>query len=65
MSDPDVDAWYDGTYYENADKCAWKWGQTYTTATGAMANMKIGTRDYLIQQNWVNNKGGYCALSFP
>jgi hypothetical protein len=65
MTDADVDAWYDGTYYENADKCAWTWGQTYTTTSGAMANMKIGARDFLIQQNWINNKGGYCGLTFP
>src|SRR5579862_7957752 len=26
--------------------------------------MMIGTKNYLIQQNWVNASGGYCALSF-
>ena len=37
---------------------------TYTTANGAKANMKLGARDYLIQQNWVNAGGGYCAMSY-
>jgi hypothetical protein len=23
--------------------------------------MKLGARDYLIQRNWVNASGGYCA----
>lgn len=63
-SDPDLNAWYDRRGYENADKCAWTFGTTYTTANGAKANMKLGARDFLIQRNWVNAAGGYCALSY-
>lgn len=63
VTDPDLNAWYDSRGYENADKCAWTFGTTYT-ANGAKANVKIGQRDYLIQQNWVNNGSGYCAMSF-
>ena len=62
-TDPDLNAWYDRRGAENADKCAWTFGQTYTTANGSQANIKLGTRDYLIQQNWVNASGGFCALS--
>jgi hypothetical protein len=62
-SDPDLNAWYDRRGAENADKCAWTFGTTYA-ANGALANMKLGTRDFLIQQNWVNAAGGYCALSY-
>lgn len=62
-SDPDLNAWYDRRGYENADKCAWTFGTTYTSG-GAKANMKLGTRDYLIQQNWVNAGGGYCAVGY-
>ena len=62
-TDPDLNAWYDRRGAENADKCAWTFGQTYTTGNGSQANMKLGTRDYLIQQNWVNASGGFCALS--
>lgn len=61
-TDPDLNAWYDKRGAENADKCAWTFGQTYTVANGSAANMKLGTRDYLIQQNWVNASGGFCAL---
>lgn len=64
VSDPDLNAWYDRRGYENADKCAWTFGSEYTTSNGATANMKLGTRDYLIQQNWVNASGGFCAKSF-
>jgi hypothetical protein len=63
VTDPDLNAWYDRTGYENADKCAWTFGSTYTTSNGAKANMKLGTRDYLIQQNWVNTTNA-CAKSF-
>ena len=63
VTDPDLNAWYDRRGYENADKCAWTFGSTYT-ANGALANMKLGSRDYLIQQNWVNASGGYCAKAY-
>ena len=64
VTDPDLNAWYDRRGYENADKCAWTFGTEYKVTNGAVANMKLGTRDYLIQRNWVNASGGYCALSF-
>jgi len=64
-SDPDLNAWYDNRGQENADKCAWTFGTTYTTPNGAQANMRLGVRDFLIQQNWVNASGGYCALRYP
>jgi hypothetical protein len=38
-SDPDLNAWFDTRGYENADKCAWTFGTTYTTSNGATANM--------------------------
>jgi hypothetical protein len=64
VTDPDLNAWYDRRGQENADKCAWTFGATYT-ANGALANMLLGNRHYLIQRNWVNASGGYCALSYP
>jgi hypothetical protein len=65
VSDPDLNAWYDNRGYENADKCAWTFGTTYTVSNGSKANVRWGTRDYLIQRNWVNANGGLCALSYP
>jgi hypothetical protein len=62
-SDPHLNAWYDSNGEENADKCAWTFGSTYTV-NGAQANMILGGLNYLIQQNWVNAGGGYCALSY-
>jgi hypothetical protein len=63
-TDPDLNAWYDQRGYENADKCAWTFGTTYSVANGSKANMSLGGRDFLIQRNWVNAAGGYCALSY-
>ena len=64
VTDPDLNAWYDRRGYENADKCAWTFGTTSTLSNGAKYNMTLGTRNYLIQQNWVNAAGGYCAKSY-
>jgi hypothetical protein len=64
-TDPDLNAWYDTRGQENADKCAWTFGTTYKVANGSLANMKLGSRDFLIQRNWVNASGGYCAQSYP
>jgi hypothetical protein len=55
-------AWYDATGYENADKCAWNFGTTYNNGTG-VANVNLGGRDFLIQQNWINAGSGGCRLS--
>jgi hypothetical protein len=64
VTDPDLNAWYDRRGYENADKCAWTFGMTSTAPNGALYNMTLGSRNYLIQQNWVNAGGGYCAKSY-
>lgn len=69
VTDPDLNAWYDSRGNENADKCAWTFGATSTTSTGARFNMTLGGRPFLIQQNWVNGPSGrangYCAKSYP
>lgn len=57
-------AWFDRRGFENADKCAWTWGTTYTTGSGGTANMNLGGRDFLVQRNWVNAGSGGCAQSF-
>src|SRR5204862_6307416 len=63
-TDPDLNAWFDRRGSENADKCAWTFGQTYTASNGSKYNMTLGSRQYLIQRNWVNAAGGYCAVSY-
>jgi hypothetical protein len=64
VTDPDLNAWYDNRGQENADKCAWTFGGVATAPNGALYNMTLGSRNFLIQQNWVNASGGFCAKSF-
>ena len=64
VTDPDLNAWYDHRGMENADKCAWTFGTTYPASNGSLANVKLGTRDFLIQRNWVNDAGGFCSMSY-
>lgn len=70
ITDPDPvfnPAWIDSYGEENADKCAWTFGNLYLTNNGcSLANVKIGSKDYVIQRNWLldnkDSNGGYCAL---
>ena len=72
VTDPDLNGWYTNPNKktrepggrDNALLCNWTFGSTYDNGTG-IANMNLGGRDYLIQQNWVNAGGGYCALHYP
>lgn len=64
-TDPEGTAWFDKRGFENADKCAWTFGTTFTTTNGGTANVNFGGTNFLIQQNWVNAGSGGCALQFP
>ena len=64
VTDPDLNAWYDTRGQENADKCAWTFGTVQTAPNGAAYNLTLGSMNYLIQRNWVNASGGFCALSY-
>jgi phosphate-induced protein 1 len=57
--------WYDRYGFENAAKCWGTFGQTYQAPNGGTANIRLGIRDFLIQQNWVNGRKGFCAMSAP
>lgn len=62
-TDPYGGGWYDNLGCEVGDKCAWHFGHTHATANGARTNMKLGSREYLIQENWIDEGGGRCGLS--
>jgi hypothetical protein len=66
-TDPNLNAWYDSSTpaQENADKCAWTFGVTKIAANQSIYNVVLGSRQYLIQQNWL--AGGGCAMQvgFP
>jgi hypothetical protein len=60
ISDPDLNAWYDASGAENADKCAWKFGPTVGTLGNGAYNETFGSHNWLIQMNWENARGGGC-----
>lgn len=69
VTDPNGDAWRTLTGVapkveatENADVCAWTFGTTYAAPNGARANIALGGRNYLLQQNLVP-QGGLAPLS--
>jgi hypothetical protein len=61
-TDPNLNAWFDRRGFENADKCAWTWGTTFTTSSGGVANVQMGGMSFLVQRNWLQSGG--CAQSF-
>ena len=63
VTNPYGSGWFDKYGLENADKCDGEFGTTYLTATGARANLRLGLRDYLIPENWVNDGKGRCAMN--
>jgi hypothetical protein len=68
LTNPAGNGWYDRYGLENADKCQDAlghpaFGPTYLTANGARANVRFAARDYLIPQNWVNDRKARCAMS--
>jgi len=67
VTDPLINAWYAGpqsSVCENADNCAWSFGGLYPTPSGSHANAHLGTRDFLVQRDWVNYGSGYCSTSW-
>lgn len=64
LTDPSLTSWYDRDGYDNADKCAWTYGTTYTTSNGSQANLRLGVRDFLLPQNfWPTSRGGTCVMN--
>jgi hypothetical protein len=62
VSDPSGTSRFDQAGFENADKCAWNYGKASITANGSYANMTLGDRQYLDQQNVAANTNT-CVLS--
>lgn len=63
-TDPLGTGWINPDGNENADLCLTFAGSTKPVPNGSVYNVKLGDRLYLIQGNWVNARGGYCALKW-
>jgi hypothetical protein len=64
VTDPDLNAWFNPSNpSENADQCNLTFGTTFTTSNGSQANVSLAGRNFLIQQNWLNDGGGGCTMA--
>jgi len=68
ITDPDLDAWYDSSGYENGDECAYVYGPLSGSA-GTQYNQVINSHNYLTQTEFSNADyaatGGGCLQSLP
>ncbi|HZD94100.1 MAG TPA: hypothetical protein VE133_07585, partial [Candidatus Sulfotelmatobacter sp.] len=61
ITDPDLNAWFDSSGQENADKCNFKFGPTQIAPNGSHFNQTFGGHNWLMQMEWENSRGGGCA----
>lgn len=61
-TDPQLNAWFDASGQENADKCAWTFGTTFTVGNGSKASMTLAGKNFHIQRNWKIATNGSCKL---
>jgi hypothetical protein len=66
ITDPQLNAWYDGGGYENGDKCAWYFGSV-SGPNGAEYNQTINGHHYYLQLEFSNDTGsnGGCVQTHP
>lgn len=64
VTDPDLNAWYHNSLSgENGDLCNFNMGSTFTAPNGTQANVTLNGRNFLVQQNWLNDGGGGCTIA--
>jgi hypothetical protein len=59
-TDPDLNAWFDTSGQEDAERCNFKFGPTQTAPNGAKFNETFGGFNWMIQMQWENSRGGGC-----
>ena len=64
ISDPDLNAWYDSRGDENADKCAWTFGTTYTASQRRQVQRHARQPQLPHPAELGERAGGYCAMSY-
>ena len=60
ITDPDLNAWFDASGNEDADKCNFKFGPVQTAPNGSKFNQTFGGHNWLFQMEWENSRGGGC-----
>ena len=64
-TDYDLNAWFDDMQQENADECVGVYDDQFTAPNGSIANVRLGSRNYLLQSIWINSDGGMCGSHYP
>lgn len=65
VTDPQLNGWFqNNTAGEVGDLCNFNFGSTFTAPNGSSANLALGGRDFLVQQNWLNSGSGGCAQQY-
>ena len=65
VTDPDLNAWFsDSSGGEVGDLCNFTFGNPFLVPNAALANITLNGRNFLIQENWVNDSKGFCAMRF-
>jgi len=62
-SDPDLNAWYDASGAENADKCAWTFGGAQSCGGSGCSNVSWGGKSWLVQRN-LDAQDNKCYVSY-
>jgi hypothetical protein len=62
ITDPQLNAWYDGAGYEIGDKCAWDFGPVQGS-NGSEYNQTINGHHYFLQREY-SNSGHACDQTF-
>jgi len=68
VTDPDITSWVNfAPFNENGDLCDFVFPGPYHSGSASdpiPPDMVFAGTPYLIQENWVNAKGGYCAIKW-
>jgi len=67
ITNSDRNGWHDASGNAPASICGTPeraFPNAYVTQNGALATARIGSRSFYLTSNWVNARGGYCALSY-
>jgi hypothetical protein len=66
VTDPDSGGWFRqslGPQGEVGDLCVSIYGPSFITSNGSQANLILNGKNFLVQENWVNAAGGFCAMT--
>jgi hypothetical protein len=66
LTDPDTgNGWFRTNLAgEDGDLCNFNFGPTFNTSNGSLADITLNTRNYMIQQMYINSGTGGCTMAY-